>query len=265
MERRALFFRSDDAGRTYTETQIPLEGEERNLHVLAVDPTNPDRVLVRVVRLVTDTVPERLLVSEDGGETFETAASLLEITGLAFSDDGSQVWVGGWDGAFLRSDEGGAAGTFVPVVGQEDLRVRCLTYRPGASPGTGELWICADELRYDYALGVSTDGGSTIENRWGFADVRIDTGCPACSAVGGICPTYWPDVVFDLGLPDEGPAFDAGVCDAGPFDGGALDAGNGAEVEPPTGCGCRAQRRASLPIAAIVLGLGLALALARRR
>jgi hypothetical protein len=265
MERRALFFRSDDAGRTYTETQIPLEGEERNLHVLAVDPTNPDRVLVRVVRLVTDTVPERLLVSEDGGETFETAASLLEITGLAFSDDGSQVWVGGWDGAFLRSDEGGAAGTFVPVVGQEDLRVRCLTYRPGASPGTGELWICADELRYDYALGVSTDGGSTIENRWGFADVRIDTGCPACSAVGGICPTYWPDVVFDLGLPDEGPAFDAGVCDAGPFDGGALDAGIGAEVEPPTGCGCRAQRRASLPIAAIVLGLGLALALARRR
>lgn len=264
MARRALFFRSDDDGRNYTETEIALEGEERNVHVLAVDPSNPDRVLVRVVRLVTDTVPERLLLSEDGGASWETAASLLEITGLVFSDDGSQVWVGGWDGAFLRSDVGGAVGTFEPVAGQEELRVRCLSYRPGATPGTGELWVCADELRYDYALGRSTDGGSTIEHVWGFLDVRVDTNCPACSAVGGICPTYWPDVVFDLGLPDEGPAFDAGVCDGGPFDGGAFDAGVGAEVEAPTGCGCRAQRRGSYPIPSIVLGLALVLRRRRR-
>lgn len=264
MERRALFFRSDDGGRTYTETQIPLEGAERNVHVLAVDPTNPDRVLARMVRLVTDEVPERLLLSEDGGAHWETAASLLEITGLTFSDDGSQVWVGGWDGAFLRSDLGGAVGSFEPVAGQEALRVRCLGYRPGATPGTGELWICADELRYDYALGISTDGGSTIEHRWGFADVRVDTGCPACSAVGGICPTYWPDVVFDLGLPDEGPPFDAGVCDAGPFDGGGFDGGVGADVAPPTeGCGCRAQRAGAPPLS--ILALALALALRRRR
>lgn len=264
MERRALFFRSEDGGRTYTEIAIPLQGAERTVHVLAVDPTDPDRVLVRMVRLVTDEEPERLLISEDGGESFQTAASLLEITGLTFSDDGSQVWVGGWDGAFLRSDAGGAAGTFEPVAGQEALRVRCLSYRPGATPGTGELWVCVDELRYDYALGVSTDGGSTLERRWGFADARIDTGCPACSAVGGICPTYWPDVVFDLGLPDEGPAFDAGVCDGGPLDGGGLDAGVGAEAEPPTeGCGCRAQRARS-PALPLLL-LPMALAFRRRR
>ncbi len=264
MPRRALFYRSDDGGETYTESQIALEGEERNVHVLAVDPTDPDRVLVRVVRLVTDLVPERLLISEDGGESWETAASLLEITGLTFSDDGSQVWVGGWDGAFLRSDAGGAAGTFVPVAGQEELRVRCLSYRPGETPGDGELWVCVDDLIYDYALGRSVDGGSSIEPLWGLLDVRVDTGCPACSGVGGICPAFWADVVFDLGLPDEGPPFAAGTCDAGPFDAGTSTMDVGAEAEPATGCGCRAQRGSSAPSLLAACALAL-LALRRRR
>jgi photosystem II stability/assembly factor-like uncharacterized protein len=238
--RRTLFFRSDDGGMTFTETEISLEGEERNVHVLAVDPTNPDRVLMRVVRLVTDLVPERLLLSEDGGATWETAASLLEITGVVFSDDGAQAWVGGWDGAFLRSDDRGAVGSFVPVVGQEALRVRCLAYQPGVTPGAGELWVCADDLRYDYALGRSVDGGSNIERVWGFTDATSATGCPACSSVGGVCPGFWEDVVFDLGLPLENGDAGALTCDASIDGAMSSDAGVGAEPTPPTGCGCRA-------------------------
>jgi hypothetical protein len=234
--RRALFFASSDGGQTFVTTEIALEGDERNVHVLAVDPTNPDRVLLRMTRLVTDEVPERLLLTEDGGLTFVTAASVVEITGVAFSDDGTTAWVGGWDGAFLRSDLGGAAGSFVPVAGQEALRVRCLAYH------AGELWVCADDLRYDYALGTSSDGGTTIERLWGFLDARVDTNCPACSAVGGICPTYWPDVVFDLGLPGgmDGsmPGPDAGrtPCDAD-ID-ATFDAGMGSDTGPPPGAGC---------------------------
>lgn len=275
MERRALFFASSDGGRTYTETEIPLEGEERNLHVLAVDPTNPDRILMRVVRLVTDLVPERLLLSEDGGATWETAASLLEITGLVFSDDGSQVWVGGWDGAFLRSDAGGAVGTFAPVASNGERRIRCLGYRPGAAPGEGELWICIDDIRDEFALGRSTDGGETIDRIWGFSDARIDTGCPDCSPVGGICPTYWPDVVFDLSLPGatDGGTLDAGAtpCDASidaPFlDAGMMDVGraDAGPPAPPGSCGCRAGARSDAPLWVLAVSIALALASRRRR
>lgn len=35
--RRAYFFRSDDGGESFEELELPLEGEERNGHVLAVD------------------------------------------------------------------------------------------------------------------------------------------------------------------------------------------------------------------------------------
>jgi MYXO-CTERM domain-containing protein len=256
--RRALVFSSTDGGRTFSEVEIPLEGEERNVHVLAVDPTDPDRVLLRMVRLVTDDVPERLLLSEDGARTFATAASLLEITGCTFSSDGARVWVGGWDGAFLRSDAGGAVGSFVPVTGQEALRVRCLSYREGDGARPDELWICTDDLRGDFALGRSTDGGPTIERIWGFSDATADTGCPACSAVGSICPGYWPDVVFDLGLP-----MDAGVPD---LDGGvtACDGSIGADTgSAPSSCACRAGRGASPALAALMV-VAIALALRRR-
>jgi MYXO-CTERM domain-containing protein len=255
--RRALVFGSRDGGRTFTETEIPLTGEERNVHVLAVDPADPERALFRIVRPVVDTVPERLLLSEDGGSTFTTAASLLEITGCTFSADGSQAWVGGWDGAFLRSDARGAAGTFLPVPGQETLRVRCLHHRAAAGPGPDELWICADDLRGEFALGRSTDGGSSIVPVWGFSDAASDTGCPRCSAVGTTCPGYWPDVVFDLGLPMDAGVFDpdAGLarCD------GSMEPGAAPRA---AGCSCRVERREPSPTPWVALALALC---ARRR
>jgi len=254
--RRALVFGSRDGGRTFSETEIPLTGEERNVHVLAVDPADPERALFRIVRPVVDTVPERLLLSEDGGATFATAASLLEITGCTFSADGSQAWVGGWDGAFLRSDARGAAGTFVPVPGQETLRVRCLHHRAAAAGHPDELWICADDLRGDFALGRSTDGGSSIVPLWGFADAASETGCPRCSVVGATCPGYWPDVVFDLGLPMDAGVFDPDAavvrCDGSV----APDAASGA---PPAACACRVglQRRATWAWTALAFAAAL--------
>jgi hypothetical protein len=272
--RRAYVFRSIDGGHTFDRTEIPLvdvdrtDYGERNVHVLGVDPTDPDVVFARVTRRPTDMMPERLLRSDDGGLTFDVVLTIPEITGLAISEDGRNVWVGGWYGGLLRSSDHGL--TFDPL--DAELRVRCLAYRPG------ELWVCTDDVMGDYALGRSTDLGETVVPIWAFVDATPDVGCGVCTQVGGLCPAYWPDVEFDLGLlssgmmdarppdPDASIApscIDAGPMDAAAFDGG-IDAGTSTPVTPAS-CGCRAGGRgAPSSVALIVLAAALA-SNARRR
>lgn len=267
--RRAYVFRSIDGGHSFERTEIPLvdvdrtDYGERNVHVLGVDPTNPDVVFARVTRRITDMMPERLLRSDDGGLTFDVVLEIPEITGLAISEDGANVWVGGWYGGLFRSNDRGL--TFDPL--DPALRVRCLAYRPG------ELWVCTDDVMGDYALGRSTDLGETIVPIWAFVDATPDVGCGMCTQVGGICPAYWPDVQFDLGLSsgsmmDARPAdpdasvpscIDAGPVDAMAFDGGAGDAGTSVGA-PPTTCGCRVGARSEARAVAL---FGLAVAAVR--
>lgn len=269
--RHAYFYRSVDGGRTFVERELPLEGEERNVHVLGVDPTDADRVFVRMTRRVTDEVPERLLVSDDGGDTWMLAASLLEITGFAISDDGTHAWVGGWDGAFLRSDAAGAPGSFAPVSTAPDLRVRCLSWRSATASRPGELWVCVDDIAGPFALARSSDLGQTLDPVWGFEDATPDTGCSRCTPVGVVCPEYWGDVAFDLGLRfDGGPRADAATSfdrDVGLplecIDGAVveMDAGLAADAGAavaPGSCACRT--RSASPRAGALWALAIAVA-----
>lgn len=238
--RHAYVWASSDGGRTYAQTEIPLvdvtrtDYGERNVHVDAVDPTDADVVFAHTVRRTTDMMDERLLRSDDGGLTFSMVVSMPEITGVAISEDGQHVWAGSWYGGFYRSDDGGV--TFDTL--DASLRVRCLSYRPG------ELWICTDDVTGPFALGLSTDLGTTIEPLWTFRDSVNDTGCPLCSQVGGICPSYWPDVEFDLGLPTATDALPADPdASVSCVDGALPDAGammdGGVAPAPSPSCGCR--------------------------
>jgi hypothetical protein len=241
--RRAFFLRSEDGGRTFAPIEIPLlSDDERNVHVVAVDPSDADRALVRVTRRVTDPLPERLLLTEDGGDTFGTVLEIREIVAAAFSHDGAHAWAGSWYGGLHRSDDAGA--TFAPI--DPDLRVRCLAEREAARGGS-ELFVCADELTEDFAVARSYDLGATLEPMWGFADVTNDVGCDLCTQVGATCPAYWPDVIFDLALVggvDGGPPpppLDAGpppICGEGGVSlDASIDAGRGADGGG--GCACR--------------------------
>lgn len=258
--RRVFFFRSADGGLTFESTEIPLLDGERNAHVLAVDPDDAARALVRMTRAVTDERPERLLLTEDGGLTFRTVLEVREIVALAFGHDGSSVWAANWYGGLHRSDDGGS--TFSVL--DPDLRVRCLAERASASGGS-ELFVCVDELTNDFAVARSFDRGETLEPLWGFADVTDDVGCDRCTPVGAICPAYWPDVVFDLsvlGGVDGGPP--PGPSDTGPrasceggieLDGGSADAGRG------NGGGCSCSAAGASRLRALVQGLGATLGL----
>ncbi len=191
--RTGLVLRSDDRGATFRSLPIEFMGDERTVHLLGIDPMNADRVFVRVTRRVTDLVPERLMMSEDGGVTWTTVLELLEIVGFAMSDDGQNLWAGSWDGGLYRSTDRGL--TFTAL--DPSLRVRCLAHRPG------ELWLCLDNFVEEIALARSSDEGETIEPIWAFDDVENDIGCPPQTTVGERCPMFWPDLALDLQLPPE--------------------------------------------------------------
>lgn len=238
--RIGMVLRSDDRGATFRAIPIELAEDERTVHLLGIDPTNADRVFARAVRRVADETPERLLLSEDGGETWSTVLELLEIVGFEVSEDGRTAWAGSWDGGLYRSTDGGL--TFAAL--DPALRVRCLAYRPG------ELWVCADDFVEDFALARSTDDGDTLVPLWAYEDVVNDVGCPPGTPVGDLTPMYWPDLQFDLRLVDGGvPEADAGT---------SADAGDGSAGGESCSCVAVGASRARAPWLALVLVVPLA-------
>jgi len=83
---------SDDEGETWTEFELgALDGTMR---LEAVDPTNPDRIVISVARDEDGmVVPDRVMVSDDKGESFQDWAEVSAFGGIAFSSEG-EVWIG---------------------------------------------------------------------------------------------------------------------------------------------------------------------------
>ncbi|MET0285858.1 MAG: hypothetical protein ABW352_15360 [Polyangiales bacterium] len=79
---------SDDDGATWEEHTLPKEQERINL--LAVDPANKDLVLAAISR---DGSADTLLLSRDGGATFESYTELRAVGGIAFDATG-RIFVG---------------------------------------------------------------------------------------------------------------------------------------------------------------------------
>lgn len=271
MPRRALLYRSTDRGERFTPIEIEiLEGEEAPI-VVGVDPVDAERLFVRMPRRMLDREPERLLVSEDGGDMFVTAHTISQMRGFAISDDGRTVWAGSatGDGVWIARD-----GTlaFEQI---STLHVRCLEIRGDT------LWLCVDQLNSRFALGRSTDQGASVEELLYLDEVEDRPECPTCSTTGVICPFWVDDLEYDFaryfGAGTGWTPMDASIprecIDAGPDAGagadGGLDAGvapgmdGGALTPPPPGCGCRAAggERGG----ALTLVLVAALAARRRR
>jgi len=230
-DRRTLVLRSDDGGRTLTPIEFEgLVGDERLLRIAAVDPTDADVLYARVVETGGAAIdPSRLVRSEDGGETWATVLEQTMLGDVVVSGDGATVWTASRAGGVFRSDDGGR--TFAEA--HPDLPVTCLSLRDG------ELEACTDDAMAGFALATSTDRGATWTPRLELAAIDEMVECPPCSGVGVACPSWLPDVSYDLG-------FDAGLDVEIEPDGGIglpRDAGLppecGGPPPPSPSCGCR--------------------------
>lgn len=216
---------SRDSGKTWERQVIPLEMDELDLQLFAVSPTDPQVIAVRAGGANPMMVPERLLISKDGGKTFTSPFKMLLLSELAFSADGAKAWVVGQDG-FFESTDGFA--TFNRVGVAESMSY--VTEREG------EVLACG----YYAGIGMGVNGiGTSKMVDTGFAsfmqlnDVRAQVQCDAASSTAMKCASWWVDWEREL-MAGQFSSSDGGVVagsggsagsSAGSGGGSTLDAG----------------------------------------
>jgi MYXO-CTERM domain-containing protein len=227
-----------------------------------------------------DPGPDRLFITTDGGTTLTVAyEATANLQGLAFSPDGSTVFIGGEKDGLLRANvadvsaKGSAAFKQIQTGGFCGLNWTS----EGLLAGHSDL----DPIRA-FSLGLSTDSGATFKQHFQFCDVTLI----ACGsdASAGVCGDEFygtgpggGNFQFDFLDPtkgrcpetkkDAGVALDAALPplkDAGHFptqaDGGKHPPGS----ERSTGCGCSVPSGSAAAPSAEAWSV-LALLAARRR
>ena len=167
---------SDDGGVTGTEHLLALGTNELQARVLEVDPTDPDRVYVKV-EATSEEYPERLIVSEDGGRIFSTALTLQGFRGFALSPDGVTVWAGGTAGLWRSTNRGAH---FAQIASAGLTRVGCLAFHGDRLYGCG---VTSDQFN----VSVSLDRGLSFRKLLDFSQVAEIVSCADGSPVTTSC------------------------------------------------------------------------------
>jgi hypothetical protein len=235
------------------------------LRILSVDARSANTVYLRQ----STTTGDRLLVTRDGGLTWQVGLSLTGSLSAFLQRSDGTLLVGVLEAddqtSGYRSSDAGR--TFLPWPGVPHLRA--LAERDGI------LFAAADDIRDGFALGTSVDGGATFRPRLRYAQVSAVAACvrSACRLSCENLATIglWPSgLCLDPGL-DPGPGPGPGP---GP-DAGAAGPDSSAERTPSSGGGCVVAGNASrgivwgdvlAAIAALALALaGLGFSSGRRR
>ncbi|MDH5673295.1 MAG: hypothetical protein OEZ06_14170 [Myxococcales bacterium] len=160
---------SNDEAATWQE--FPFEVTTNQLRLEAVDPKNPDRILVNISHPEQDDV---LMVSSDGGETFSEYLTVSEFSGVTFGPEG-QLWIGDAgltinpdapQGLWAATDLGTA-----PTLVTDQYPVNCLSYRED-----GTLFVCQ---RFSAGRVDPSDGSFSETLNFMEFDEAVD-----CSAAG---------------------------------------------------------------------------------
>lgn len=135
-----LLLVSDDAGASWKTTRLPAQYNRFNL--LAVDPTNPDRVLAA---MSADNQPDRLLISKDQGKTFtDYVKGLRGVSGVTFDPTG-RVYIGDTGDATGEDTVGGlwtAKSLGEPLTKIADTSTIDCVHHDAQS---GKLYVCQAE------------------------------------------------------------------------------------------------------------------------
>jgi hypothetical protein len=204
--------RSSEENTTWKRFAIPLHAEEVRARLVAVSPRDPDLLLVLALAADRQTQPDRILVSRDGGVTFNQLWSSVGLRDAAFGADRASVWIAGDDGLW-RSNEDLSE---VAAVGEAQL-MTCV----GAHAGM--LYVCGHHSGFDpvnAGVGTSTDSGQTFQRYMAFTDVMKQVTCEPDSDTALACQEPWTHWQLETlvglgGAPIESVLGDAGMADAG--------------------------------------------------
>jgi hypothetical protein len=241
--------RSRDGGATWAITDLGAVLGAGAARIVAVDAQDANVVLLRLMGADGET----LALSRDGGATVTPSLSIPgQLTAYVALPSGTRL-VGALvdsstTAALFRSHDGGA--TFEPVASPP--HIRALSQRGGL------VYAAADNFGDGYALGASTDEGTTWSPVMRYEQIQAILGClradPQCQST---C-----QLLAGQGTSSPAMIWDAGVCSANP-----------AVPEPPLpeppmkgdgGCGCDVAGGAH-PVLVLVLVLVLASDRARAR
>ncbi|MGD8859099.1 MAG: MYXO-CTERM sorting domain-containing protein [Myxococcales bacterium] len=201
---------SDDMGATWeefafgeTDGQVALE---------AVDPSNPDRIVV-AVRRERENIGggaakpmDSVMVSSDRGETFTEYAQLTTFGGVDVAADG-RVWIGDRGDPFELDIPHGllSAATLdtAPAFVNEELRVRCVSHRASDD----RVMVCQP----DQAGTVAADGSDyqrffdfhNVDNYVACTDRNMVTTCRQQMLSGWCGASHFPEAKFCCPYPDR--------------------------------------------------------------
>jgi hypothetical protein len=241
--------RSDDRGMTWTRLPLAPEYAKTVPYLSAVDPSDPDRLYVRLDGSDRDQV----LLSTDGAQSFTsiyTSAMQGDLLGFALSPDGSRMAIGGPTDGLLTCQT--ADHSFQPV---NTLRIRSLTW---AEAG---LYASLNEFTDGMTLGISTDEGKTFSPLHRMPEMCV-LDCPATTSTA-ICVESWPVIAASLAADVTcGQGTSSSTAASASSSGGATGT-----TPPPDGrasCGCGMAEPES-PTAAWLAAMGLCFRRACRR
>lgn len=249
--------RSRDAGESWDRFEVPITLDELDVSVLAVSPSDPSIVIAKTTSIDPLTIPERLLISRDGGETFASPSDEVAPLHASLSSDGGTLWVAGPSGLFRSTD----LATFTRIGTAE-----AMTY---ASEHAGRLLAAG---RYEgfanAANGIAqlSDEGDGLQSLMELSDVSDGVICEPGTETAVLCETAWRDWQAEV----LGPTIDAGVRDAAINSDAAADAAPDANDDAGVSDAARAHGCSTSPLACTSLARGwlltcICLLIARRR
>jgi len=248
---------SDDAGKTVVDRLITLGANDLQARVLDIDPLHPDHVYV-YVESNGDDIAERVMVTDDAGQSFKTAVTMHAIGGFAQSDDGSRVWVGGKEGIYRSVDDGGS---FAQVASPMST-VTCLAFHGG------RLYACGF-VNNQLMVAVSDDYGDSFNKIMSFDQITQTAECPGAdpaSAPSTVCTADLDHWRVELGTLDAGAPPDGGVGSVPVTDSsGSAGGSGGSTAVRSTSSGCAVAGPKHGPGSALQLIVSVAALLGARK
>jgi hypothetical protein len=202
-EREHFVLRSDDQGMSFERIAVTLADNEADLTLLSIAPSDPDTLLARALDNTQLTRLDRLLVSRDGGRSWQSPLTVHQLFSAGFT--AGAVWVTGIDGLYRSGDD---AASFAQVEGP--------TTMSGILELHGDALVCGRFAPGKNGLARVMEGSDALTPWFEFDAVTEPVACAEGTETAVACETLWRDWENEIlrGLGDGGvamPTVDAGA------------------------------------------------------